>query len=386
MKPTILVLGGGIGGVTAARELRQSFGNEDGINLARILVFERDRESLYSPSLTWMMVGKRTNEQVHHNLDEIAFNGVEIIYGDIQAIDPASKTVTSAGKSYHGDYMIISLGAEKSAQQALDQAGHNFYTSKGASKFYEELKEFKGGNVAITVSSLPHTSPVAPYEAALLVDDYTREIGVREATSITLYTPETAPMPFASEEVSNHVLALMKESNIAYRPQHKLKALDSDHLTFTTPTELEVSAPFDLLAFTPEHRCPEMLKSAGLTDDAGWVEVDLARLKTPYEDVYAIGDIISYGSDSKESVPRAGVFAQTQARVVAHNIARLHSGKEPDMSFEPAGAYILDQGDKGSKVTGNFESHETSHSTAGRLRHWEKVLAEKSWHLKNFQS
>ena len=48
MKPTILVLGGGIGGVHAAKELSREIGNEDGINLVRILVILNERKRVYT--------------------------------------------------------------------------------------------------------------------------------------------------------------------------------------------------------------------------------------------------------------------------------------------------------------------------------------------------
>ncbi len=386
MKPTILVLGGGIGGVTAAKELRNEMGNEDGINLARILVFEKEKSNLFAPSLTWMMVGKRNEEQISQKMEGIEFGGVEIIFGEIESVDPGTLTVISDGKSYSGDYMIISMGAEKSDVHALNIYGHNFYTTKGASDFYSELKDFKVGKIAITVSSLPHTSPVAPYEAALLIDNYLREKGNREAAEITLYTPESKPMPFAGDDISNAVRELMKEKGIHYKPGHELSGAEKNSLSFSHSADGPKKEPFDLLAYTPEHECPKLLRDAGLTGSSGWIEVDKDTLETTFDKVYAIGDAISFKQDGEDTIPKAGVFAQIQARVVAHNIARLQSGKRPDKSFEASGSYILDQGAKASKIDGNFNSDNITLTNSGLFRHWEKVLAEKTWFLKNFHS
>jgi sulfide:quinone oxidoreductase len=385
MKPTILVLGGGIGGVTVANKLRKSFGNEDGIDLARIRVFEKEKSNLYSPSLTWMMVGKRKEDQISHNLNEIEFGGIEFVYGEIEAIDPLSRTVISGGSSYSGDYIVISLGAEKTDPHSLSSFGHNFYTSKGANEFYHDLKNFKGGTIAITVSSLPHTSPVAPYETAFLIDEFTREKGIRNVTEIVLLTPEEKPMPFAGDKISDAVLDQLKEKNIQYRPNHDLTKADADSLTFSVSDNESVKQTFDLLAFTPNHSCPSLLKDAGLTDSTGWVDVDDQTLESSFKNVFAIGDVASLNVN-KDNIPRAGVFAQMQAKVVAHNIERRHAGKTENAVFEPDGAYILDQGTKASKVRGNFESDELNLSKSGVIRHFEKVLNEKTWFLKNFQA
>ena len=386
MKPTILVLGGGIGGVTAAKALRNEMGNEDGINLARILVFEKEKSNLFAPSLTWMMVGKRNEEQISQKMEGMEFGGVEIIYGEIESVDPRTRTVTSGGNSYSGDYMIISIGAEKSEVHNLGLYGHNFYTTQGASEFYSELKEFKGGKIAITVSSLPHTSPVAPYEAALLIEDYISNKGYGEATDITLYTPETKPMPFAGDEISASVRELMKEKGIHYKPEYELTGAEKDTLIFSNSADNTEKEQFDLLAYTPKHECPKLLRDAGLTGNSEWVDVDKDTLQTAFDKVYAIGDAVSFKQDGEDTIPKAGVFAQIQARVVAHNIARIESGKKPDKSFEASGSYILDQGAKASKIDGDFDSENISLTNSGLFRHWEKVLAEKTWFLKNFHS
>lgn len=384
MKPTILVLGGGIGGVSVARELSREIGNEDGINLARILVFEKEKRSLFAPSLTWMMVGKREEKQIYGDLSNVELGGIEVIYGEIESIDPDKRTVTTNDTEYEGDYMVISLGTELTDIHNLDQYGHNFYTVSGASSFYEDLKQFEGGKIAVVVSSLPHKSPVAPYEAALLIDDFIREKEIRHKTEITLYTPETRPMDFASKEISDKVRRLMREKDINYKPEHELDTSGKNSLTFSTAERDTADAKFDLLAYTPKHACPNIIEEAELTGKSGWVEVDTQTLQTAYDNVYAIGDIISLPIGEGKALPKAGVFAQHQADTVAHNIARMSRGKNPDKTFEAEGSYILDQGDKASKVGGHFDSEGLNIKSSSIIRHWEKVIKEKSWFLKNF--
>lgn len=386
MKPTILVLGGGIGGISTARELSRKIGNEDGINLARILVFEKEKNSLYAPSLTWMMVGKREEKQVYGDLSDVELGGIEVIHGEITAIDPEKRTVASGSTVYQGDFMVISLGTKLTDAHDLSQHGHNFYSAAGASSFYEDLTQFDGGEIAVVVSSLPHKSPVAPYEAALLIDDFIRGKEMRQHTEITLYTPETEPMDFASKEISEKVRQQMKQKDINYKPEHKLISAGKNRLVFSTPGEKSdiATAPFDLLAFTPGHTSPDIIQKAGLTGTSGWVEVDKKSLETSYDKVFAIGDIISFPIGEGKMLPKAGVFAQYQADTVAHNIARMIRGKDPDKTFEAKGSYILDQGDKASKVEGSFEAEDMNIKTASMIRHWEKVITEKTWFLKNF--
>ncbi|MEX0905646.1 MAG: FAD/NAD(P)-binding oxidoreductase [Balneolaceae bacterium] len=384
MKPTILVLGGGIGGVHAAKELSRKIGNEDGINLANILVFERKKKSLYAPSLTWLMVGKREPGEIYRELSKIEFNGIEVIEGEIEQVNLKTKTVTSNGKTYQGDYIVISLGVAQNRFANLIPEAHNFYTEEGAQSFQKELKSFSGNKISILVSSLPYKSPVAPYEAAMLVDNYLRENNRRDGVEIHLYTPEDKPMPFANPEISSRVLELMQEKMIQYHPDHKFVEAKHRKITLMTGTDDTVTVDPGLLAYTPEHTAPKVLREAGLVGESGWVEPNPDTLETEYENIYVIGDVIELSAEKNQPMPKAGIFAMHQAEVVAHNIARKISRKSPNKSFKYKGSYILDYGDKADKISGNFEADGEQSSKAGALRHWEKVLTEKVWFLNNF--
>jgi sulfide:quinone oxidoreductase len=79
--------------------------------------------------------------------------------------------------------------------------------------------------------------------------------------------------------------------------------------------------PFDLFLGVPVHRAPEVVESSGMTVD-GWIPVDPYTLETTHPDVYAVGDVTSVGT------PKAGVFAEGQAAVVADAIIARARGAE----------------------------------------------------------
>ncbi len=384
MKPTLLVLGGGIGGVNVARELSRKIGNEDGINLANILVFERNKKSLYAPSLTWLMVGKRQPEDIYRKLSQIEINGIEVIEGEIEHVDPQAKTVTSNGKTYQGDYIIISLGVDQTNSVNLMPLAHNFYTAEGAHSFHKDLETFDGKDISVLVSSLPYKSPVAPYEATMLIDNYLREKGIRNKVEIHLYTPEDKPMPFAIPEISFRVMELLRNKDIHFQPNHHFIEGKQEKMVLKTGSDERVTVEPGLLAYTPKQTVPDILKDAGLVGKSGWVEPDSDTLETEFENVYVIGDAIELSTDKNQPMPKAGIFAQHQAEVVAHNIARKISNKPANRIFKYEGSYILDYGDKADKISGNFESGGKQTTKDGALRHWEKALSEKTWFLSNF--
>jgi sulfide:quinone oxidoreductase len=384
MKKTILVLGGGIGGISTAKEISRKIGNEDGINLARILVFEKEEQNVFGPSLTWLMVGKRDRDDVQKDTKDIESRGIEVVFGDIESVDPNDISVTVQGKKYRGDYMIVSLGVEQSSEYNLENFGHNFYTLEGANLFYEQLREFKGEKIAVLVPSIPYKSPVAPYEAAMLIENYIREKGLGEKTEISVYTPESEPMPFAGEKISENVKHLLESKGVRYRPEYRLASASENSLTFKTASDDNVTEEFDLLAYTPKHECPAVIRDTDLVGESGWIEVDPKTMATDFKNVYAIGDITTIPLDSGETLAKAGVFAQHQGYTVAHNIARDISGKDANKTFEGEGKYILDLGDKAQKVSGDFYESDVDTKSPSIIRHWEKILLEKSWFVKNF--
>ncbi len=88
----------------------------------------------------------------------------------------------------------------------------------------------------------------------------------------------------------------------------------------------------------PKHRAPEVVIEAGITED-GFVPVDLATLETSHPGVYAVGDVATAG------VPKAGVFAEGAARVVARSLLARFAGGEPPARHLGQGTCYIEFGD-----------------------------------------
>lgn len=381
---TVLVLGAGTGGIVTARELSKHSGNEEDINLVKIQVFEKGETSLFSPSLPWVMVGNRKQEEVTKSINKLQASGLEVIQGDIENIDPKNISITVKGKQYKGDHMVISLGVEQTDIYKLDQFGHNFFTLKGAENFHAELKNFDGGEIAIVVSSIPFKSPAAPYEAAMLIEDFVRNSNLNNKTTVSLFTPEAGPMEFASAEASEELKELLEKKGIRYYPGHELTEVSANKLEFRNGK----SYSYDLLAYTPKHQLPEVIRNSDLPGKSGWVEVDNQILETKFKNVYAIGDITHLKTETGTVLPKIGVFARQQGEVVAHNISRKMDNREPDKIFEPHGKYFIEAGEgKASESGGKFsgeENKEVKMKDPAQWSHFSKWWDEKFWFFKNF--
>ncbi|PKD19589.1 hypothetical protein APR41_03000 [Salegentibacter salinarum] len=381
---TILVLGAGQGGIVTARELSRHSGNEEDINLVKILVFEKEETNVYSPSLPWVMVGKSKQEEITERIHRLDASGLEVIKGEIENIDPKNIAVTVKGKQYKGDHMVVSLGVAQTDAFDLRKYGFNFFTLKGAQDFYTQLKKFAGGEIAILVSSLPFKSPAAPYEAAMLIEDYVGKNNLLKNTTVSLYTPEAGPMEFAGAEASQELRELLEKKGIKYYPNYELKIVSGNSLEFSNG---EIYS-YDLLAYTPKHLLPEVIKTSDLAGKSGWVDVDNKTLETKFSNVYAIGDITHVTAKNGSVLPKIGVFARQQAAVVAHNIDRKLANQKPDQTFVPEGKYFIEVGKgKASETGGRFSvtgKNDVKMKTPAQWGHFSKWWDEKSWFFKNF--
>lgn len=233
---TILILGGGVGGIITAGALRKRLPRNH-----RIVLIDRERVHLFAPSLLWLMVGRRSATSITRPLTRLARKGIDVRIGDIERIDAERRSVTVAGERFDGDYMVISLGAElhPDAIPGLADAGHNFYTLAGAQAFRDALQTFRAGRIVVMTAAQAYKCPAAPYEAAMLIEAWCRKHGIRDAVQIDVYAAEPAPMGVAGPEVSGAVKQLLAAKGIGYHPEHQVTTVDAHtrRLTFAAPAK-----------------------------------------------------------------------------------------------------------------------------------------------------
>jgi sulfide:quinone oxidoreductase len=346
----ILILGGGIGGLAAAGHLRRLLPRDHEI----VVVEKKETFSLCMANL-WLMTGERESlQEGERQLAELAKKGIEWVRGEVEMLDPNRRIVQTTAGTLDGDYLIVALGAERAPQAVpgFPEAALNLYEADGALKIREALADFSGGRIVVLVSRTPFSCPAAPYEAAFLIDSVLRERGVRDRSEIAIYTPEDQPMPVAGPAVGAPLVEMLTERGIEFHKEQI--ALKIDAASRKVLFEIDETS-YDLLVGVPGHKAPRSVRESQLVDASGWVPVDAATLQTRHPGVFAIGDVTAIRLANGMFLPKAGVFADGHARVVAENIAAEIGGSGGTSQFKGYGfCYVEVGGGVAAYGAGNF--------------------------------
>jgi sulfide:quinone oxidoreductase len=324
----VVILGAGFGGLEFATIVSEV--GQGGVEVALI---DKSDAFVFGYSKLDVMFGRTSLDAVRLPYREITKPGVRVLQETITAIDPEARRVTTDAGVHEADVLVVALGADYDldATPGLAEAGNEFYSVAGAERLGELLPAFSSGRAIVGICGAPYKCPPAPSEAALLLHDHLVARGVRDACEIALVTPFATPIP-PSSDTSEALLAAFAERGIAFVAGRRVASLDGGRSVAVLDDGSEL--PFDLFLGVPKHRAPDVVIASGMTED-GYIPVDPQTLQTRFPGVYAVGDVATIG------VPKAGVFAEGAARVVAASLlASLRGGEQPPAYDGRGSCYI----------------------------------------------
>jgi sulfide:quinone oxidoreductase len=328
MSKRIVVLGAGFGGLEFCTVMSEAAGEE-----IEVTLIDKADAFVFGFSKLDVMFGRTTPQAARLAYSDISKPGIRVLRETITAIDPEARRVSTDAGVHEADVLVIALGADydMDATPGLAEGGNEFYSVAGAERLAEIIPTFSQGHVVIGVCGAPFKCPPAPSECALLLHDELTARGVRDACQISFVMPLGRPVP-PSPETSEALEREFAERDIAFIGGRRIIELDPQRKVVKLDDGSEL--PFDLFLGVPKHRAPDVVIAGGMTED-GYIPVDSATLKTRFPGVYAVGDVATAG------VPKAGVFAEGAARVVAQTlIAELYDGGSPERHLGRGTCYI----------------------------------------------
>ncbi len=342
----VLIVGGGVAGLEAALALRELAG-------ARVAV------TMLSPMADFVYRPLRVREPFgepvarRYALDEIARDvGFELTQDAFKWLDPTEHTVhTEAGGKLTYDALLLALGAHAHPRfrhaltlddQRLDEQLHGVIQDVEAGWIHRLA--------FISPSQMPWPLPL--YELALMTAR--RSFDMNETLSVTLVTPEDAPLALFGSAVSQAVRQLLK--------RHGVLTIGAAHCE--TPREGVVTIHpggrtlhVDRVIALPELFGPST-SGVPKQGEHGFIPVDPHGRVPGLDCVFAAGDATAF------PVKHGGIAAQ-QADVAAESIAALAGAPVTPSKFTPMIYGILLGGDRplymSARITGGHGS--SSHAS-----------------------
>jgi sulfide:quinone oxidoreductase len=341
----VVILGAGFGGLELTSRLVEDLPGE-----VEVTLIDKSDWFIFGYAKLDVMFGRTTFDAVKNHYSAIDKPGVTYKKETITSIDPNAKRVVTDKGTYDADILVVALGADLApeATPGLLEAGYEYYSPEGANAARAVVNGFEQGTVIVGVLGPFFKCPPAPCETAFMLHDQFVERGVRENITIQVLSPLGIPVP-VSPDTSKAILEEFDVRGIEYHGGTRVVTIDP--ATKTATAEGGETFSFDLFLGVPVHRAPEVVVQSGLTEPDGWIGVNPATFATKFAGVFAVGDVTS------APVPRAGVFAEGEARTVADVIVQqLRGGAEAEPYRGQAACYIEFGDERVGKVVVDFLS------------------------------
>jgi len=318
----VVVVGGGYGGATAARYIKQWAPDID------VTVVERNDTFVSCPISNLVLGGNTQIGNITMGYDGLKARGVRVVRGDAVAVDAAAKQVRLAdGSSLAYDRVIVSPGIDfiydqipgmKSAD-AQNRVLHAWKAGPQTVALRKQLEAMPDGGVFVFQFPMaPYRCPPGPYERVCQVADYFKRAKPRSKIIVLDANPDI---------VSKKGLFLaawngMYKGMIDYRPNSELADVDVKGMTVKLTFD---NVKGDVLNVVPPHRAGDIASKAGLiTANQRWCGIDWLTMESvAVKGVHVLGD----ATLSAPAMPKSASMANQHAKVCAAAVTALIKGQ-----------------------------------------------------------
>jgi sulfide:quinone oxidoreductase len=310
----------------------------------QVIVVDSTDVHVYQPGFLFLPFGTYQAEDIVKPRRRFLSDGVDLVLGEIDRVDPVGKTVAlSDGRSLGYDYLIIATGTTPRPDQTPGMLGSqwrktifDFYTLDGATALSKALEEFPGGRIVVHIVDMPIKCPVAPLEFAFLAEAYFRRRGLRDRVEMVYATP--LPGAFTKPIASALLGSMLDERKIAVEADFMVERVDPEAKTLVSYDEREI--PFDLLVTVPLNMGADYVARSGLGDELNYVPVDKHTLLSRADDsIFALGDANNIPAS------KAGSVAHFAVEVFVDNFLAHIEGKPMTGSFDGHANCFVETGD-----------------------------------------
>ncbi|MDR0407514.1 MAG: NAD(P)/FAD-dependent oxidoreductase [Campylobacteraceae bacterium] len=335
----IVIVGAGAAGLTAASKLARS------LEGAKITLIDTEEVNNYQPGFTLIGAGLKPLNYTKSTTASYVPKEANWVKEMAVEIDPdANKVVTSSGKVFDYDYLIVATGLtlryDKIEGMDISLIGKEGITSiypspEAAYASWQVMSKFTdvGG---VGIFHRPKTEMKcagAPIKYTCLTEDYLVRKGTRDKSEI-IFNAQNKTL-FSVPIISERIRMMWLERDIKWNYDRELIAIDPGKkiATFSTPDGND-EMKYDMIHVVPPMYAPDVIKNSPLAwqsgkfGDEGWMEVDMSTLRhARYKNVFGVGDIAG--------VPKGktGASVKWQVPVAVNHIVADIAGEVSDSKY-----------------------------------------------------
>ncbi|KFG70914.1 NAD(P)/FAD-dependent oxidoreductase [Microvirga sp. BSC39] len=344
--PKVVVVGGGFGGATCARELKRR-------GLAVTLV---EASAVYTacPFSNAVLAGLRPIEAQQFKLDAVEKAGVDIVQKMATGVDPQTRRVAlEDGSSLDYDRLVLSPGVDIrfDALPGYDEAAaaimpHAWKAGEQTLLLRRQLEAMDdGGTFVMAAPGNPFRCPPGPYERASLIAHYLKTHKPRSKLLIL-----DAKDSFSKQRLFQAAWQDFYPNMIEWVSLSTGgKVIEVDAKTKTLVTDFGRHTG-DVVNVIPPQRAGRIAQVAGAADRSGWCPIDPVTFESRLQpNIHVIGDASIAGG-----MPKSAFSANAQGKVCAAAIASLLRGEGPTEPKLINTCYSLVAPDYGISVAGVY--------------------------------
>lgn len=319
----VVVIGGGFGGATAAKYVREF------APATKITLIEPNAEFISCPLSNRVLHGGMSLRDISRPYDRFASrHGINWIRATADGIDTDARVVQVGNQKINYDRLIVSPGVEflydkldgMQSADAQRKIVHAWKAGEQTLQLRKQLVDLKdGGVVAIHIPKVPYRCPPGPYERASLIAYY-----------LSIFKPNSKVMVFdANPEIQSKKDLFLKawatryKGIIDYVPNADIQSVNAASGVVDMAVQGKVKA--DIWNIIPPQRAGAIARKAGLVNVGDkWCGVDFLSYESLVtKGVYVIGDAVA----GSPGMPKSGHMANQEAKVCASAVAASLTGQ-----------------------------------------------------------
>ena len=392
---TIVVLGGGNGGLSAAFELKDELGT------AHDIVLVSDQEHFeFTPSNPWVAVKWRKPEAIRLDLNELMpKHGIRFVCNPVKRVQPESRDLLLADNEVLPyDYLVIASGPRLAFDEIPGLGPHGGHTSSVCKTDHAQLMSDKFDAFCedpgpVIVGAAQGASCYGPaYEYTFIIETELRKRKIRDKVPMTFVTPEPYVGHLGLDGVGDTKGMLeseMRERHIKWHTTPRIDQVEDGVMKITEVNEdgsdkasheLEFKHSMILPAFTG---IEAVMGVEGLSNPRGFIIVDEYQRNPAYPEIFAVGVCVAIPpvgpTPLPVGVPKTGYMIESMVTATVQNLAEILEGKDPTHTATWNAFCLADFGDRGVAFMAlpQIPPRNTNWSGSGKWVHWAKVGFEK---------